>query len=314
MSKLTQTRDAYGHALLELGGLNDQVVVLDADLYRSTRTVHFRDAYPDRFVDIGISEMDLMSTGAGLATTGLIPYVNSFAMFLTAHCYDQVRLGICYPNLHVVLAASSAGLTQGPDGASHQSLEDIALMRALPNMRVLVPADAVETRAMTLAAATEVDGPVYLRLGRYPVPELFDETYTFELGKAVRLRSGSDITLFACGHMVSAVLKAAEILATQGVEASVLNMSTIKPLDEEAVRQAMSETRLVVTVEEHSIIGGLGSAVAEVMAECDRGAPLLRLGTRDVFGESATADELLEKHLLTPRGIAAEVIQRTVAN
>ncbi len=303
MSKLRQTRDAYGEALVEVGRVHSEVVVLDADLYKSTRTVLFRDAYPDRFFDLGIAEMDMVSTGAGMAASGLVPYCNSFAIFLTAHCYDQIRIQIAYPKLHVVLAGSSAGLTQGPDGASHQSLEDVALMRALPNMTVLVPADGVEAAAMTMAAA-ELEGPVYIRLGRYPVPDIFDSSYAFELGRATWLRHGKDVTLVACGHMVNVALQAAELLAERQMEAGVINMSTIKPLDRPAIAQAARDTPLVVTVEEHSIIGGLGSAVAEVMAEEGCGARLIRLGTRDVFGESGTADELLEKHGLTAPSIA----------
>lgn len=307
MTKKRETRQAYGEALLRAGELYPQIAVLDADLYKSTRTELFRDRFGERFVDIGISEMDMVSAAAGMAATGMIPYANSFAMFITAHCYDQIRIQICYPNLHVILAGSSAGLTQGPDGASHQALEDIALMRALPNMRVLVPADGVETEAMTLAAAQEIDGPVYLRLGRYPVPDLFDGAYQYRLGRAAWLRQGSDVTLIACGHMVSAAVDAAELLGNRGISAGVVNMSTIKPLDTGAVAAAMQAAPLVVTVEEHSILAGLGGAVAEVMAEAGGAARLLRLGTRDRFGESATADELLEKHGLTPRGIAASV-------
>jgi len=306
--ELYQTRFVYGEALLEAGQRYSNVVALDADLYTSTRTVLFREAFPERFVDMGIAEMDMMSTAAGMAACGLAPFVNSFAMFLTAHCYDQLRIQICYPRLHVVLAGSSAGLTQGPDGASHQSLEDIALMRALPNMTVLAPADAIETRAMTLAAASQINGPVYLRLGRYPVPNLHSADYAFELGKASWLQQGCDVALIACGHMVHASVQVAEMLREQGISASVVNMSTIKPLDVEAIETALACSRLLVTVEEHSIIGGLGSAVAEVLADRGAGVPLLRLGTRDVFGESATADELLEKHGLTPAGIRDSVL------
>ncbi len=304
LSEMMQTREAYGQALVEVGRAHDDVVVIDADLYNSTRTVLFRDQFPERFFDIGIAEMDLMSTGAGMASQGLVPYVNSFAMFLTAHCYDQLRIQICYPNLHVILAGSSAGLTQGPDGASHQSLEDVALMRALPNMRVLVPADAIETRAMTLALAHDIDGPAYVRLGRYDTPNVMPADYQYRLGQAFTLRQGKDVTLMACGHMVAVALGAAELLARRQIEATVVNMSTIKPLDDEAVARAMSETPLVVTVEEHSIIGGLGSAVAEVMAEDGCGARLMRMGTRDVFGESGMADELLARHGLTAEAIA----------
>ncbi|HHX44040.1 MAG TPA: transketolase family protein [Chloroflexi bacterium] len=301
-----ETRFAYGDALLEVGKAHPEVVVLDADLYKSTRTVVFREAFPERFFDIGIAEMDMVSTAAGMAASGLVPYCNSFAMFLTAHVYDQVRIQICYPRLHVVLAGSSAGLTQGPDGASHQSLEDVALMRALPHMTVLVPAEGVETEAVTRAAAT-LGGPVYIRLGRYPVPDLFDGSYRFELGKARVLREGSDVALVACGHMVHAALQAAELLAGRGITAEVVNMVTIKPLDVAFVAGLARRMPLIATVEEHSIIGGLGSAVAEVMAECGSGARLVRLGTSDVFGESGTADELLAKHGLTGAQIAERI-------
>jgi len=303
MTRTQETRFAYGEALVEVGRAFPQTVVLDADLYKSTRTVLFRDAFPDRFLDLGIAESDMVSTAAGMAASGLVPYCNSFAIFLTGHCYDPVRIQIAYPSLHVILAGSSAGLTQGPDGASHQSLEDIALMRVLPNMQVLVPADGVETRAMTLAVA-ELPGPFYLRLGRYPVPDLFDSDYRFQLGKAVRLRAGKDVTLLACGHMVSVALQAADLLANDHIQATVINMSTIKPLDQEAVLQAMSDTDLLVTIEEHSIIGGLGSAVAEVMAEAGRAMRLVRIGTPDVFGETGLADELLAKHGLTAQAVA----------
>ena len=306
MARMQETRNAYGEALVEVGRAFPNVAVIDADLFKSTRTVLFRDAFPDRFLDIGISEMDMVSTAAGMAASGLIPYANSFAIFLTGHCYDPIRIQIAYPSLHVILAGSSAGLTQGPDGASHQSLEDIALMRVLPNMQVLVPADGIETRAMTLAVA-ELPGPFYLRLGRYSVPDTFDPTYRFELGKAVRMRSGKDLTVIACGHMLNVALQAAELLANRQIEATVLNMSTIKPLDQEAVLQAINETPLIVTIEEHSIIGALGSAVAEVMAETGRAVRLVRLGTCDVFGESGVADELLNKHGLTPLGVANRV-------
>jgi transketolase len=311
MTTLRQTRYAYGDALVEVGRAHPEVVVIDADLYTSTRTVLFRDAFPERFIDIGIAEMDMASTAAGMAASGLVPYANSFAMFITAHCYDQVRTQICYPKLHVILAGSSAGLTQGPDGASHQSLEDMALMRALPNMAVLVPAEGVEAEAITKAAAT-LAGPVYIRLGRYPVPDLFDASYHFELGKARVLREGNDVALVACGHMVNAALQAAELLSGRGITAEVVNMATIKPLDAQFVADLAGRTPLVVTVEEHSIIGGLGSAVAEVMAETAGRARLVRIGTCDVFGESANADELLAKHGLTGPQIADRV-QRELA-
>ncbi len=305
MAEMEQTRFAYGEALLALGQAHPEVVVLDADLYNSTRTVEFRNAFPDRFVDVGIAEADMVSMAAGMAASGLVPYANSFAIFLTARCYDQIRIQIAYPKLHVVLVGSSAGLTQGADGASHQSLEDVALMRALPNMKVIVPADWVETMAVT-EAAVAMEGPVYIRVGRYPVPRLFDASYRFELGRAAELRAGQDVALIACGHMTHVALYAAEMLAGRGIEAAVWNMPTIKPLDRAAVLSA-SEAPLVVTIEEHSIIGGLGSAVAELMAELGTGSRLIRMGTLDVFGESGSADELLAKHGLTADSVAERV-------
>jgi transketolase len=308
MVEMIQTRFAYGEALLELGAKRSEVVVLDSDLYKSTRTVLFRDAFPERFLDIGISEADMVSTAAGMAATGLIPYCNSFSMFITGICYMPIRIQIAYPSLPVMLIGSSAGLTQGPDGASHQSLEDLSIMRGLPNMVVVSPADDMETRQATWAIA-DWPGPVYMRLGRYPVPRVMGKGYQFEIGKAATLREGGDIAIFATGHMVWKALDAAEALAKNRVEAKVVNVSTIKPLDEEAVRAAASEATLLVSVEEHSIIGGLGSALAEVLAESAGTPPLLRLGVRDEFGESGLADELLEKHRLTAALIAEDVLR-----
>ncbi len=306
MSQMTETRFAYGEALLELGAQRPTVVVLDADLYKSTRTVLFKDAYPDRFIDIGISESDMVSTAAGMAATGLIPYCNSFAVFITGVCYMPIRTQIAYPSLPVKLIGSSAGLTQGPDGASHQSLEDISLMRGLPNMVVISPADDVETRQATFAIA-DWPGPVYMRLGRYPVPRLFNEGYRFTIGKAAIMRDGGDVAILATGHMVCKALDAADLLARDRIEAQVVNVSTIKPLDEEVVREAASKVQLLVSVEEHSIIGGLGSAVAEVVSGIANAPRLLRLGVRDKFGESGLADELLEKHRLTGKLIAEDI-------
>jgi transketolase len=310
MPTMLETRFAYGEALLELGKVRPDVVALDADLYKSTRTVLFRDAFPSRFIDIGISEADMVSTAAGMAAAGLTPFVNSFAIFLTGICYIPIRTQICYPALNVKLVGSSAGLTQGPDGASHQSLEDVALMRGLPNMTVIVPADEVETRQATFAMA-DWPGPVYLRLGRYPVPRLYDEGHAFSIGVASLLRdpAAAEVALLATGHEVCKALEAADQLTRDGVTTRVLNISTIKPLDTGAVLAAAKDVRLVITVEEHSIIGGLGSAVAEVLAAQPNHAPLLRLGVRDQFGESALADELLEKHGLQPGGIRASVLE-----
>jgi len=307
MPQLTETRFAYGDALLQLGMQRPDVVVLDADLYKSTRTVLFRDKFPQRFFDMGISESDMVSTAAGMAASGLVPFCNSFAIFITGICYIPIRTQIAYPSLPVKLVGSSAGLTQGPDGASHQSLEDIALMRVLPHMTVLSPADDLETMQMTIAAV-DWPGPVYLRVGRYPVPRVHSDRHKVQIGKTTVLREGSDLAIFATGAMVWKSLEAADLLAHQHIEAKVINVSTIKPLDSPAVLRAIEGAALLVSVEEHSVIGGLGSAVAECISE-RAGAPrLLRLGVRDQFGESGLADELLEKHGLQPAGIAAQIL------
>lgn len=296
-----ETRMVYGDALADLGAARPDIVVLDADLYKSTRSVVFAQKFPTRFFDMGIAEQDMLSTAAGLAASGFVPYTNSFALFITARCYDQIRVQIAYPSLPVKIVGSSAGLTQGPDGASHQSLEDVTLMRALPNMTVVVPADEVETRQAT-AAIADVPGPVYFRLGRYPTPRLFGKDYQFKVGTMATLREGADIAILACGHMTAKALDAADLLTKDGVHARVVNVSTIKPMPAASVLQAVKGCSHVFTVEEHNIIGGLGSAVAEAMAE-HPGAPLHRLGVRDAFGESGVADELLEKFGLQPQGL-----------
>lgn len=307
-SERGETRAAYGEALMELGGRRSDVVVLDADLYNSTRTVHFAQAWPDRFFDMGIAEQDMVSTAAGLAASGLVPFCNSFAIFLTGRCYDQIRTQVAYPALPVKLVGSSAGLTFGADGATHQALEDLALMRALPNMTVLVPADGVEAYQATLAAA-ELPGPVYVRLGRYPVPRVVPEDYQFVPGRPTVLRAGTDVTLLATGHMVWKTLEAAELLAScDRLEACVVNVSTLKPLDGPAVLGLCRGAQAVFTIEEHSIIGGLGSAVAEILADAGVGVPLRRLGVADRFGESGTPEELLARHGLQPVQIQAAVI------
>jgi transketolase len=269
--------------------------------------VLFAEAFPDRFFDMGIAEQDMISTSAGLAASGLLPFSNSFAMFITARCYDQIRTQICYPALPVKLVGSSAGLTQGPDGATHQSLEDISLMRSLPNMAVVVPADGLETRQAT-AAIADWPGPVYLRLGRYPTPRLFGPDYRFKMGQPVRMRDGEDVVIFATGHMVAKALEAAELLQKDGAGARVVNVSTIKPLDGEAILDHTMGVRHAFTVEEHNILGGLGSAIAEVLAE-QACIPLKRLGVVDQFGESGLADELLEKHGLQAGGIHDSIMR-----
>lgn len=296
------TRDAYGQALAELGALNDKVVVLDADLSKSTKTNDFKKVYPERFFNMGIAEQNLLGTAAGFAAAGKIPFASSFAVFAVGRAYDQIRNSIAYPKLNVKIAATHAGLTVGEDGGSHQMLEDIALMRALPNMTVIVPADGVETKQVIMAAA-EYDGPVYIRLGRPKVPVLFDETYKFEIGKGVVLKEGTDVTLVATGIMVSKAVEAAEALAAEGISAAVVNISTIKPLDSALITEMAQKTGAVVTCEEHNIYGGLGSAVAEVLVEnCP--VPMARVGVEDSFGESGLPDQLLEKYGLTAANIA----------
>lgn len=296
------TRDAYGLALVELGKENENIVVLDADLSKSTKTCNFKDAYPERFFNMGIAEQNLMGVAAGLAAAGKVPFASSFAVFATGRAYDQIRNSIAYPKLNVKIAATHAGLTVGEDGGSHQMLEDIALMRALPNMTVIVPADGVEAAAAVKAAA-EYKGPVYIRLGRSKVETIFDENYKFRIGKGTVVKEGTDVTLFACGIMVETALKAAEILASDGINAAVVNLSTIKPLDTALIVKMAEETKAVVTCEEHTILGGLGSAVAEVLVEnCP--IPMERVGVEDKFGQSGLPDELLKAYGLTAEKIA----------
>jgi transketolase len=305
MSALRATRDGYGEALLELGARDRRVVVVDADLFRSTRTDRFAQAFPDRFFEIGIAEQDLVSTAVGLALGGLIPFANSFAVFLTGRAFDQIRQQVALPAVNVKLAGSSAGITQGPDGATHQSVVDMALMRSLPNMCVVAPSDPLEARLATEAAA-RWEGPIYLRLSRYETEVWRREGEPFQIGKAEVRRPGEQATLLSCGVLLGRVLEAAEILSRQGVSAEVLNVHTIKPLDADSILASCERTGRAVTIEEHSIIGGLGSAVAELLGErASRHIPLSRLGVPDVFGESGLADELLEKHGLTAANIAA---------
>ena len=298
------TRDAYGEALAELGAVNENIVVLEADLSKSTKTSDFKKVYPERHFNMGIAEQNMLGVAAGFAAAGKIPFASSFAVFATGRAYDQIRNSIAYPNLNVKIAATHAGLTVGEDGGSHQMLEDIALMRALPNMTVIVPADGIETKQAVKAAA-EYEGPVYIRMGRPKVPVLFDENYTFEIGKGVVLKEGTDVTLVGTGIMVSKAVEAAELLAAEGISAAVVNISTIKPLDAELIVAQAQKTGAIVTCEEHNIYGGLGSAVAEVLVEnCP--VPMARVGVADKFGESGLPDELLEKHGLTAANIAAQ--------
>jgi transketolase len=292
------TRDAYGKALLELGEKNKDVVVLDADLAKATKTIDFSKAYKDRFFDMGIAESDMMSTAAGLSTCGKVPFASSFAVFAAGRAFEQVRNSICYPKLNVKIAATHAGITVGEDGATHQAIEDVALMRSLPNMVVISPADAVEARAAVLAAA-EYHGPVYIRLGRLAVPVIHDESsFKFEMGKSVTMKEGNDVTIIATGIMVAKAMEASDKLKAEGISARVIDIHTIKPLDREAVIKAAKETGAIVTAEEHSIIGGLGSAVAEVVVE-EAPALMKRVGLEDTFGQSGSPDELMALYGLT---------------
>ena len=297
------TRDAYGQALKILAEKNEKVVVLDADLSKSTKTADFLKVCPERFINVGIAEQNLMGIAAGLATTGKIPFASTFAMFATGRAYEIIRNSIGYPKLNVKVAATHAGLTVGEDGASHQAIEDISLMRSMPNMVVVNPADGVEAKAAILSAAEYV-GPMYIRLGRSKVPTIFDESsYKFELGKGIVLSEGSDVSILATGNMVSKALEAAEELSKEGISARVINIHTIKPIDRELIVKAAKETGAIVTAEEHSIIGGLGSAVAEVLSE-ECPVMMRRIGVRDTYGESGDGDELMEKYGLTSSKIA----------
>ncbi len=304
----TATRDAYGKALVELGGINDKIVVLDADLAAATKTGMFKKAYPDRFFDSGIAESNMMGVAAGLATTGYTVFASTFAMFAAGRACEQVRNSIAYPHLNVKIGATHAGISVGEDGASHQCCEDIALMRVIPGMVIINPADDIEARAAVFAAA-EYEGPVYMRFGRLAVPRIFDESYKFELGKAVTLREGSDVTIIATGLMVNEAIEAAKALADEGISAEVINIHTIKPLDKEAIIRSAAKTGAVVTAEEHSIIGGLGGAVAEALCESGKPVPVVRLGVNDVFGRSGPAVELLHIYGLDAQNIVAKAKQ-----
>lgn len=308
-AKPEATRDAYGRALLHLGETNPNVVVLDADLSKSTKTAGFGAKYPHRFFNVGIAEADLMGTACGLALSGLKPFASTFAIFATGRAYDQIRNSLAYPRIPVVIAATHAGLTVGPDGGSHQSIEDVALMRVLPNMQVWVPADGEEAYQMILAAAEVQDGPVYVRLGRQPVPRVMPEGYTFAPGKATVFGERAPITIIACGVMVSESLKAAEQLKAQGISCQVVNMSSIKPLDTETLASVAATSQLIVTAEEHLIAGGLGSACLEFLATLKHRPQVLMIGVEDRFGQSGEPDELLEAYCLTASDITERIVQ-----
>ena len=300
------TRQSYGEALVELGAAHDDFVVLDADLAVATQTSKFKAAYPDRFIDVGIAEQNLMGVAAGIATTGRKVFASTFAMFAAGRAFEQVRNSIGYPHLHVVIGATHAGISVGEDGATHQCNEDLALMRAIPGMTVIVPADDVEAKA-AVRAAYEAEGPVYVRLGRLPVPVIHKDDYHFELGRGIVEREGSDVTVVACGLEVSAALEAAKMLVDKGLSCEVINMATIKPLDGDLIVASARKTGRVVTVEEHSVIGGLGSAVCDLLCEACP-TPVKKIGVNDVFGESGPALDLLAKYGLDGAGVA-EIIE-----
>ena len=304
--KKIATRESYGKELVELGTEHENLVVLDADLAGATKTGIFKKAFPERHIDCGIAEANMMCIAAGLATTGKVPFASTFAMFAAGRAYEQVRNSIGYPHLNVKIAASHAGISVGEDGATHQCNEDLALMRMIPGMVVICPADDVEARA-AVRAAYEYNGPVYLRLGRLAVPVINDRPdYKFEMGKGIVLREGTDLTIAATGLCVAGALEAAEKLAAEGVSAEVINIHTIKPLDEELIVKSAKKTGRVVTAEEHSILGGLGGAVCEALAE-KAPTPVLRIGVKDVFGESGPATELLAKYQLDGAGIYEQI-------
>ncbi len=304
MTKIA-TRDAYGDALVGLGKKRNDVVVLDADLSGSTKTSKFAKAFPDRFFNIGIAEQDMVGTAAGLAIAGKLPFVSTFAVFATGRAWEQVRQSICYPNLSVKIVASHSGITVGEDGGSHQSVEDIAVMRVIPHMTVIVPADGPET-LQAIEAAAEHKGPCYVRVGRNKVPTLYGQDYQFKIGKAHVFNEGRDAAIIATGIMVAESLKARDMLESEGIDAGVINMSTIKPIDADVVISAARRCGAIVTAEEHSIIGGLGGAVAEVLAESSP-VPLMRVGIRDAFGTSGDYEGLLKHYGISADNIAASV-------
>lgn len=301
------TRQSYGEALVELGKVNKDVIVLDADLAGATKTNMFAKEFPDRFFDIGIAEQDMLSTAAGLSTCGKIPFVSTFAVFATGRAYDQIRNSICYPNLNVKICATHSGITVGEDGATHQMLEDINLMRGLPNMTVISPSDDVQAK-WAVKRAADVNGPIYIRFGRAETPVIYNEKTEFELGKGISFGEGKDATVFATGMMVAEALKAKEELEKEGINIRVIDIHTIKPIDEEIIIKSAMETENLISIEEHSIIGGLGTAISEVLTEkCPK--KLIRLGMKDCFGKSGNWKELLKYFNLT-----SEDIIKTIKN
>ncbi len=310
MTEMKATRDGYGEALVELGKTNPKVVVLGADLTDSTRTLWFAEKFPDRFFEIGIAEQDMLNTAAGLSLTGKIPFVSTYGVFVAGRAWDQIRTTICYANLNVKIGGAHGGVSVGPDGATHQALEEITLMRVLPNMKVIVPCDAIETYKATMLAA-EIKGPAYIRFGREKIPVITKKDTPFKLGKAATFREGKDVSLIACGYMVCESLKAAEKLEKKGVSARVINLHTVKPIDKEAIIKAAKETGAIIACEEHQIMGGFGSAVAEVVVE-NYPVPMRFIGIQDRFGESGTPEELIKEFNLDSNDIvkaAEEVLE-----
>ncbi len=303
MAEMITNREAYGQALVALGAKNPDVVVLEADLGRSTYTYLFGEQYPDRYFNMGVAEANMMGTAAGLAANGKIPYASTFCIFASLRAGEQVRNSIAYPNLNVKIVATNAGIEIGPDGATHQATEDVAVMRAIPNMTVVAPSDPIMTARLVHRAA-EFEGPLYMRLGRQPTPFLYDAEQRFEFGRAILLGTGDDVTIVAMGNMVSRALAARELLAGDGIHARLLDMHTIKPIDRVALIEAALETGCVVTAEDHNVIGGLGGAVAEVLS-AERPAPVIRIGVQDAFGQSGETEELFEFYGMTPAHIAA---------
>lgn len=305
LKKPVATRDAYGEALLYLGQKRKDIVVLDADLSGSTKTGKFAKAFPERFFNLGVAEQDLICTAAGLALTGKLPFASTFAIFETGRAWEQIRQTVCYSNLNVKLVATHSGITVGEDGASHQAIEDVALMRVLPNMTVIVPADAFET-IQVINKVVEYYGPTYIRLGRAKVPPVMPEDYEFKIGRAFVFHIGKDANIIAMGIMVSISLKASEVLKKEGIDVGVINMSTIKPLDKEILLEASKKAKIILTAEEHSIIGGLGGAVCEFLCE-NNPVKVIRIGIKDNFGCSGSSEELLKYYGLTVENIVETI-------
>ena len=305
LDKKIATRQSYGEALADLGKENENIVVLDADLSKTTKTEIFAKEFPDRFFDVGIAEQNMMGVAAGMATTGLIPYASTFAVFAAGRAYDQVRNSICYPNLNVKICATHAGVTAGEDGATHQMLEDLSMMRTLPNMTVLCTSDDVQTK-WAVKEISKINGPVYLRLARLATPVIYDENEKFEIGKGYQFGEGTDATVIATGVTVAEALKAQELLKKQGIDIRVIDMHTIKPIDKDIIIKAAKETKKIITIEDHNIIGGLGTAVCEVLSE-EYPTKVIRLGINDTFGKSGKANELMKHFNITSEDIISKI-------